>query len=249
MLLLVTLSCHHNNNSSVPQPTGGIINFKITNRMNGQNLNFNQKYITPLEDTITINDYKYYISNIQLISSNGNYIVPASYYLIDVSKGSTDTIVISNVPAGSYTQINFSIGIDSAVNSSAEIQTEPVALDPTVNAEMNWGWGPGFGYKFLLLQGNFYDSATTPPTSPFLFHIADNNNYKIKSFNSTTPNWSAIVVQTGKTSEININFNLDSLFKGINLYSEYSVTSPQSEGVTIANNYSDMPQLMGIINP
>ena len=247
-LLVIAAACH-NKATNNPQPVGGVLNIKITNRMNGQNLTFNKKYTTALGDTITVNDYKYYISNIQLLSNSGNYIVPLSYYLINTSK-SIDTITINNIPANSYSQINFSIGIDSAVNSSSQIQTNPVALDPTVNAEMNWGWGPGLGYKFLLIQGNFYNTTATPPIyTPFSYHIADNNNYKKLNFSSTTPNWSAISIQNGKTTELNVNFNLDSLFIGINLDSTNIVTSPQAAGVTIANNYSKMPQLTGIINP
>ena len=241
ILIVSSISCHKN----TPQPTTlGSLNFKITNKLNGKNLVLNQKYVTATGDSIYITSFKYYISNIQFMNlENGNfYAAPNSYYLIDASIPASATLQVTNIPTGDYNKIGFSIGVDDVRNHTG---AQTGALDATANAEMFWSWNAG--YKFLLLEGYYYSGSGA--YSPFLFHIGSDDNFKNENFNSYISGWNTdINIRSGKTSEVDANFNIDQVFNGINLDSVNNVQGG-NEATTIANNYSNMPQLTGISNP
>jgi len=247
IVITFAFSCHKNS----PQPTAGgtvgALNFKITNKFNGKNLVLNQKYITAQGDSFYIINFKYYISNIEFMNlDNGAfYAAPNSYYLVDASNPASATLEVTNIPPGDYNQFAFSIGVDDVRNHTG---AQTGALDATVNADMFWSWSAG--YKFLVLEGYFLSAPGS--YSPFLFHIGSDDNYKNLNFSSySSKGWNTdINIQAGKTSEVDANFNIDSIFVGINLDSAYNDNIQGGGGATIiANNYTNMPQLTNISNP
>src|SRR6185437_1585251 len=97
LFVLIVFSCHKN--SPAPNPTEGNIVLKITNKVNGKIFALNQKYVTPANDTFYVTNYKYYISNLQLMNiDNGKYIaVPNSYYLFNAAEQSIIPLGASNI--------------------------------------------------------------------------------------------------------------------------------------------------------
>ena len=244
IILAALLSCHKNNPQPPAPSTGGVFNLNITNKVNGKNLVINQKYVTAQGDSFYIVNFKYYISNFEFFNlENGNFYTPSgSYYLVDASNPASTTLQASNVQLGDYNEFTFSIGVDNERNHTG---AQTGALDPTVNADMFWTWSSG--YKFLLLEGYYLSSPGV--YSPFVFHIGGDDNYKIENFNTYgTTGWNTdINIQTGKTSTLNVTFNVDQILNNINLDSINNVMAG-SEATVIANYYANMPQLTGISN-
>ena len=94
-----------------------------------------------------IRDFRFFLSNIRLVSGSETYSVPESYHLARFD-GDTQVyqLELDNIPRRPYTEIQFGIGVDKAANSSIESVGD---LDP--NSRMAWAWD--VGYKFILLEG------------------------------------------------------------------------------------------------
>jgi hypothetical protein len=226
----------------MPAPVGNL-KMEILTNVNGSRLVLHTgKYVNANDDSFSISTLKYYISNITLKNSNGTlYKAPDSYYLIDASVSTDTTINIPNIPAGTYTEIGFSLGVDSLHNHTG---SQPAALNPSIAGDMFWLWA--FGYKFIDLEGYYGVGNST-----ILFQIAEDNNYKKWLMNSATANWTNIAIKNNASSTVSLKANIDEMFKTPTTIS-FATTNSVSGGTdaeTIANNYADMFGLSGIVNP
>jgi hypothetical protein len=233
--------CKKKESPPAPDPAG-TLKLEIQTDINGNRLALHTgKYVNANNDTFTVSTLKYYVSNITLKNSGGSlYKVPNSYYLIDASVSTDTTISIPNIPVGIYTEIGFSLGVDSINNHTG---SQPAALNPTVAGDMFWLWAPG--YKFMELEGYYAGTKT------ILFDISGDVNYKKWLMNSTTANWTNINIKNNASSSVSLKANIDEMFKTpvtINFATMNSV-SGGTDAQTIANNYADMFQLSGITNP
>jgi hypothetical protein len=112
-------------------------------------------------DVLTFTTFKYYVSNIKLKKSDGTwFIVPNSYYLVDASIEESKHILLENVPAGDYTEMEFVMGVDSIMNVSG---AQEGALSPT--NQLFWSWTTG--YIMIKAEG------TSPQSSSgnFAYHL------------------------------------------------------------------------------
>lgn len=112
---------------------------------------------------LTISEFKYYISNVQLISSTtGDTIsIPDTYFLIDHKKPESK-ICQFKAPADSYYGMSFLIGIDDAKNSAGP---GTGALNPA----LGMFWNNTDGYIMAVLEGKI--GASKPPTDAFSLHV------------------------------------------------------------------------------
>ncbi len=119
-------------------------------------------YTNSLNQTYTINRFKYYVSNIVLTHKNGKKYTSTAHFLVNEADDSSKQIVLPDIPRGDYTQIAFTIGVDSMLNTSG-VQTG--TLDP-MNG-MFWTWNTG--YIFLKLEGK--SPASPLPAKLIEYHI------------------------------------------------------------------------------
>ncbi len=119
-------------------------------------------YKNKLYQPYTITKFKYYISNIVLTNINGARVVANAYFLIDESDDLSKQIILPNIPKDEYTNLEFTIGVDSIHNCSG-VQTG--ALDP-MNG-MFWTWNTG--YIFLKMEGK--SPLSQLPTNLIEYHI------------------------------------------------------------------------------
>lgn len=119
-------------------------------------------YKNKLGQNFTITKFKYYISNIVLKQENGNEFKSDNYFLVDEEVENSKQLVLENVPDGTYTSIEFIIGVDSLHNCSG---AQSGALDP-ING-MFWAWNSG--YIFLKLEG--FSSSSKSPGHLYEYHI------------------------------------------------------------------------------
>ena len=96
-----------------------------------------------------ITDFRYYISNIQFLSSTtGDTIkIPDTYFLVEHKKPQSKNVQFT-VPAGEYYGMSFMIGIDSARNFNG---AKTGFLDPALGMY----WNATDGYVMAMLEGNF----------------------------------------------------------------------------------------------
>jgi hypothetical protein len=208
------------------------VNFRAL--VNGKDLVPKTKWYNNSSDEVyTVTKFNYYISNIKLIDVNGKmFVEPESYHLIQHTDG-INKLTIKEVPEGTYTKIEFLIGVDSARNVSG---AQKGALDPA--NVMFWEWKTG--YIFFKLEGS-YASATTNEME-YAIHAG---GFKGKfsclqtfSSNINTP----IVVAENKISKVYFNTILDETFKnptkiGFDLY--YQTISDSTFNL-ISKNYKNM---------
>jgi hypothetical protein len=131
-----------------------------------QPLQFNTNYLIAgnilTQDTIQINIFKYYLTNIALQRTDSSWLsLDESYFLVDHALPQSMKIKLQ-APAGTYTSLRFLIGVDSARNVSG---VQDGALDPVLG--MFWTWVSG--YIQAKLEGKVINRPK--PDIAFIHHV------------------------------------------------------------------------------
>lgn len=227
---------HDDGHDHTHEAQPGSLTIQFENMVDAAPLVFGTKYINPKLDTFKVSMFKYYISNIVVTKDdNSTYSESESFHLIDHNVASTNSIVLSNVPAGSYKSIKFTLGIDSARNNSG---AQTGDLDPAKG--MFWSWNTG--YIMLKLEGTA--PLSPDPNKKITYHVGGfsganktQRSYNI-SFNGSTAN-----VSSTTSSMIHLRANVNELFKTPNLVdvsTNYIIHMPGTAAKNFADNYSDM---------
>ncbi|GLX79737.1 hypothetical protein tinsulaeT_30770 [Thalassotalea insulae] len=148
------------------------------------------------EGTFIIRELQLFISNIRLVGDTNTFIEPESYHLVRFDNDNNfHQIVLPNIDATEYQQIELAIGVDPQANSSITIAGD---LDP--NSRMAWSWD--VGYKFLLLEGVL---SQHQQQIPLVYHIGFDESYTRLTFpiNATSDNDNTL---------LNFNLELSHLF-------------------------------------
>ncbi|WP_295683899.1 MbnP family protein [uncultured Nevskia sp.] len=109
---------------------------------------------TPAGETLSVKRLQYYLSNPRLLRADGSWQAPPQdlqspegYYLIDAAKPETTHFLLPPAPAGEYSGVEFTIGVDETRNGSG---AQTGALDPAHG--MFWTWATG--YIHFKLEGS-----------------------------------------------------------------------------------------------
>ncbi|MFB9076669.1 MbnP family protein [Flavobacterium procerum] len=107
-------------------------------------------------------ELKYVISNIRLVKDDGSEVaynindLDKGATVIDQSKTATLRYVLSNIPASTYKQIKFGLGIKPEQNTLDQVRFPNFYAAAGANdTSMMWEWGSG--YRFTKIEG-FYDT-------------------------------------------------------------------------------------------
>lgn len=189
-------------------------------------------YKNELGQTFTISKFKYYVSNFHFKTASGKDLFVNETFLID-EEGSKK-ILLSNIPEGNYTSMDFILGVDSIHNCSG---AQSGALDP-VNA-MFWAWNTG--YIFLKLEGRANTSLS--PGHFFEYHIG---GYKQPTNCIRRISFDLSKSEKTDTKEIKIKVNVLEILKTPNSidFSKLSSVTDLKNATVIADNYKDMFELM-----
>lgn len=230
---------------TTPVATTGSLNMEFENMFDTLALTLDsQNYVLDNGNKIIFSKFKYYISNIKLIASDGTvYTETESYHLIDDADSTSKLFTLLNVPFKQYASITFMIGVDSARNVSG---AQTGALSASNN--MFWTWNTG--YIMAKVEGASQQS--TAPANSVAFHIGGfkgtNSALKVvsPSFNGSTANVSSTV-----TPEIHLKCNLKEWFMNpttIDLSTTNNITMVNTVSKSIADNYADMFSIKHIHN-
>lgn len=155
-------------NPTVTAPTKAEVHFNFHNHFGSDELALNTGTYTNMHgEQLKITIFDYWITNIKLIKSDGTeYAEPESYRLLrgnDIA--ATGHFHVEDVPAGTYTGVKFTMGVDVARNTSG---AQTGALDPAVCTGMYWDWSTG--YIQAKMEGTSPQSTLTG--NMISYHIA-----------------------------------------------------------------------------
>lgn len=190
----------------------------------------NTQLIHPMtNDTLTFTTFKYYVSNFKLKNSDGTWWThPESYFLVDLSAGIEASLTLNNVPTGTYTEMSYVLGVDSARNVSGA-QSGALA----VSNSMFWSWSTG--YIMLKCEG----TSPNAGTGSFSYHLGGfsgaNNIVTSKSVVFGTTN---LIITESHTSEIHMKANPARLWHTLGSVSTTStIHMPGANAKTMASDY------------
>lgn len=216
----------------------GTAQFFFTPTMGGNEiLPRSQWYRNAVSDTFTVERFNYYISNIRLrTADNKVFSEVESYHLIKHVEG-RNSFTMTAVPAGTYTSIEFLVGVDSVRNRSGA-QTG----DLDVKENMFWGWNQG--YIFFKLEGQFKNTAN-PDFTPYGMHVGTVPCIEKVVMSIPKP----LVIGDQKRSSLYFKARIDSVFNGkvdIDL-DNYSAISDRT-AKTLSTNYKSMFAIYNTVN-
>jgi hypothetical protein len=221
----------------------GKVTMQFSNFFGNQELKLHDKtYITANGDELSISSFKYYISNIELrTSDNTVYKETESYHLLNAEENESLKFVLDKVPSNDFVEISFLIGVDSIRNVSG---AQTGALDPAHG--MFWTWNSG--YIMAQMEGKSPQSTMTGNLVQFHIGGFKGENNTIKKVVLKLP--STLAVEQGKIPVVNIKADASAWFKApvIDIATTNNCQMPGTCAKLIADNYADMFTVISVNN-
>ncbi len=227
------------------------LSVEFDNIVGGQNLHLNTgSYKNAKEETFSITNLQYFISNISITKADGTrHVVPqdSSYFLInEADPGSRFAKV--NVPVGDYSKLEFILGVDS-LRSTKDVSERKGVLDPGNGSHdgMYWGWNSG--YIFFKMEGLSPEAPLDPSgQNKFRYHIGGFGGYNAPTINNIKNivvdlNAGGIAkVRTGRQANIHLMVDVQQVFNGTTQVSiaDNPTVMFSAFSVNIANNFEGM---------
>ncbi len=243
LIIFISSSCSKNDDlddtTIIDEVKSGELTIKIDHRFKNEIFELNKDFFLDNGQYFNASKYRYYLSNVKLISEEGDeYIEVDSYHLIDITGKKEFTL--TGIPLGDYKEIQFSLGVDEEKNHEIDNSGD---LD--ANGAMIWSWA--IGYKFLVLEGKWDE--VTPVSSPLVFHIGLDENYKTITLplnDDTIEKISLTESELSKTIQMRSDIN-EIFIEPMNIDLKTHSSAMGGESATdIANNYIDMFSIKSI---
>ncbi|MBZ5858492.1 MbnP family protein [Flavihumibacter profundi] len=220
--------------ASVESPPTAHLEVRIHPEINGEPLQLNVPYTNGFGESFTVTTIKFYTGQFSLgdqLSGSSELSAGEPYFLSDLSTPSTLSFSTPIKP-GTYNQLSFLIGVDSARNVSG---VQSGALDPANG--MFWTWNSG--YIYLKMEGN--SPVSNQPNGKFEYHIggfqSPNSSIRLFIANLSAPDqWE---LAKGKTISFDIVYSLDNFFNSsfpLRISETPVCTTPGELSSAIANN-------------
>ena len=185
---------------------------------------------TAVNRNYTIQESRFYLSNFNLISANGNEV--AIKDIILVKNGNNNSFTFK-VPSGNFTKFKYSFGLDKTTNN-----LNPNSFDDanplSVKQDMYWAM---LKYRFIVIEGKLDSSIAknNTPTQPFSMHLGSDTLYRvIETDLSNNPITKGSVI----TIRVNLNkiFVLDEDNFNITNFSNHSEAADIPKAIFIVEN-------------
>jgi hypothetical protein len=188
-LLFITLislfSCKKQEELPILPEIKGEFILKMDSRVGNQELLLGtNEYINAAGDSFTVKTFDFFISNIKLRNTQGNWhTLPQekSYFLIQETDTKSQLLKFTDIPLGDYDAVEFVLGIDS----SRSAQTAQHANVPALAKGQAQGmfWNENQGFMFVKFAGTTYKS--THPIQDFKYQIGGFGGISPKTMNNT----------------------------------------------------------------
>ncbi|MEM0998939.1 MAG: MbnP family protein [Bacteroidota bacterium] len=201
-------------------------------------LSTGRSFVSSDGDTLTVQKWKWYFRTLQLHNAQGTVDPGLPPRLIDLAERRSGQIRWDGVPAGTYRELNFGVGMDSAQNTAPEFTGD---LDP-VNG-MYWTWNTGF------IQAKFEGRLGHRPGQKFEFHIG---GYRAPYGTSREVRLhlakkNAVTVEAGKLTRLILQVDLRAAFRKYirtKASEPMMVMSPGENAARIADRFPAMFRLV-----
>ncbi len=189
-------------------------------------LQLNKKYASASYDTLTIETFRCYISNIEIhYQDNSTFVQKNSYHLLDSDKPNSFLIPIVKKNDKQISKITFNVGIDSITNTSGAMAGD---LDPVKG--MYWAWQSG--YINTKIEGKSLSCITHK--NEFQFHVGGylQPYYSLRKME--------FPLDKKADDDINIGIDLNRFFSNIKLKETNSVMIPGKQAMKLMNYIDKM---------
>lgn len=212
----------------------GVVRFEFENYVDAAPLQLGPlSFSNQAGNVYSIDLLKYYISNVRFFNQGSEVYAAPNYELIDAAVPTSLNFDMP-VPIGSFDEVRFLLGVDSARNYSGAQNGE---LDPVYG--MFWDWSTG--YIYFKHEGQFIDS--TGATQPLVYHFGALPALREHPFSAV------FAVAAGQTRTIRFRFNLNKLYRAPNIV-DFNGNNIHSGGAnwitTIRENFQDAFQVISI---
>lgn len=239
LLAIVTVlfsACSKDDNNDTNQSIKGSTTITFDSKVGTEDFKLNKEF-TIAGTIYSFTQLRYWISNISLTNTEGTiFKVPASYFLIEENNAiavqdgkfeypatKREDISVSDIPAGSYKSITFSIGVDSTYNNNLSLQSGELSQ---LNGMTNISWMWHTSYIFSSLKGTRAGAAITVETGL-------NTNYRTLTIPVN------VTINAGTTSTIKFTVDVTKIIDGIDLATNPTVGATIPTLMTqVADNYS-----------
>ncbi|WP_163786746.1 MbnP family protein [Myxococcus vastator] len=215
-----------------------------------------QTYTTAGGDTVTFSQVRYWLSNVTLLKQDGTTTALAdSYHLMEVInaqelEGTSNPVTLPAnrrervqaraVPAGSYTGIRFSIGVDPSYNDDLSRQAGELHVLQNM-ASVSWMWFTS--YIFTKTHGTYVTAEGTQ--GDFTWDTGTNANYRTVEL----PFPAAVTVNSQQHVAVNVQANVAALFTALSPRTTLSIGATQSaESATLSDNFAGMFSVVSVEN-
>jgi hypothetical protein len=223
-LFLIGISGCNDDNNDPDEPAGKVV-LHFMHYCDGAPMVFDSTgYTNEAGNLYEVNEIQYFISDVILHKSDGKQIMikkENDIYYVDTDIPATQKWqVFDPIPAGTYTGISFTFGINEQKNNSF-MYVNP----PEVN--MVWPEFLGGGYHYLKLNGKYDDP---PYLRPFNFHLGIGQIYPPNSQNTDSilgfvqnnfevilPN-SGFTIAKNQTVDIEVIMQVEEWFRNPNIW-------------------------------
>lgn len=231
-------------------PSVGKIEFDIEHIAGDADFEFDKYFINDAGDSLKFTMFKYFLSNISLVKADGSIVTLANGKyprLINQEEISSLGFSIDSVPVGTYTGLQFTIGVDSLTNT-LPVEQRTGDLDVSGKAAgMYWTWNSG--YIFMKVEGTSPQIADAG--NVFMYHIGGFGGYSspainnIKTVQIKLEEGKTFTLAKGGSKELHIMADILELFKSPTSFSvaDNSVIMGGEFSKKIAENYTDMFKL------
>ena len=244
ILILSVMGCtQHPAHSTIEDH--GTVSLQLNHEFNDSQFLLGKNYDLPNGEVVSGSILRYYVSNISFEKADGTvYVIPQddSYFLIDESISGSKNLNLAHIPAGTYTGIRFTIGVDS-LRSTMGLDKRKGVLDVGAAAQdMYWSWNSG--YIHFKFEGSFTSSTAS---GDIRYHVGGFGGYSSPTINAVRTVRvsfadSPLTVIGDGNHPLSLEADLQKMFTGAIPFSVAEnpsvMFSPFS--VTIADNYATM---------
>lgn len=218
---------------TAPPPTHSVqLTFEA--EVDGQPLELNRfSYANPGgSGTFQIQDFRFFLSQVQLFGDGTTHAPADSYHLMRFDNPKkTATVNLNSIPLTQVKKISFAIGVDDNANRSIKPRGD---LDP--NSRMAWNWE--VGYKFVLLEGGL---RVGDQVLPLVYHVGFSENLRTFSFELPQP------LALDANPPLRFRVDIMKLFNGktvVDMAHLKSVKFDKQDARMLADNYQSMIELI-----
>ncbi|WP_298223375.1 MbnP family protein [Flavobacterium sp.] len=179
----------------------------------------NQKYISKQNDTLQLETFRFYVTDIEIHYADNSSIKTKGSHLVDIELPASQKITLGLNQKKEIKFVNFSIGVDSLSNVSGALSGD---LDPAKG--MYWAWQSG--YINMKVEGKSMSCKTRK--NQFQFHIGGylkpNNALRIVTLNAPK-----------NSATIDVDVNAAAFFAEVPLSETNSIMIPGKRAMQLAD--------------